>query len=74
MIFFPFCRFEDLEDKTHSIIGYCDDEINKTLHEISRYSTIDSKTIPSAKVRKLKPDENVQQFMKKMYIPVFICQ
>lgn len=37
------------------------------LHEIGRYSTIDSKTIPSAKVRKLKPDENVQHvhFVKK---------
>nr|XP_022316518.1 uncharacterized protein LOC111120117 [Crassostrea virginica]XP_022316528.1 uncharacterized protein LOC111120117 [Crassostrea virginica] len=43
--------FEDLEEKTLSIIGYCDEDINKTLQKIGRYSTIDSKTIPSAKAK-----------------------
>ena len=49
-MYFYLYRFEDLEEKTLSIIGYCDEDINKTLQKIGRYSTIDSKTIPSAKV------------------------
>lgn len=57
--FFFICRFEDLEDKIYFIIGYCDEEINKTFYEIGRYLIIDSKIIFSVKVRKLKFDENV---------------
>lgn len=50
-----FHRFEDLREKTVYIIGENsnDEAINKTLKDIGRYSTIDSKTFPSAKVRNI---------------------
>ncbi|XP_061187152.1 uncharacterized protein LOC133195281 [Saccostrea echinata] len=47
----PLRWFEDLQEKTYSILGHQDEEINKTLQEIGRYSTIDSKSIPSAKAK-----------------------
>ncbi|XP_062621252.1 uncharacterized protein LOC134282872 [Saccostrea cucullata] len=47
----PLRWFEDLQEKTYSILGHQDEEINKTLKEIGRYSTIDSKSIPSAKAK-----------------------
>jgi ribosomal protein L14E/L6E/L27E len=51
-----FHRFEDLREKTICIIdrGSNNEEMNKALTEISRYSTIDSKTFPASKVRKFQ--------------------
>ncbi|KAK3087373.1 hypothetical protein FSP39_005161 [Pinctada imbricata] len=43
--------YDDLQGKTHSIVGMYDSEVNEVLKKLAKYSTMDNKTIQFSKAK-----------------------